>query len=89
MQGIQAKPRVTMLDIGLYLRTIHLDYKPKDNQEMADLITEHFPVICLVEDIEQYETMCYYNSLIAEDDYELMSRREKYFRQLGILNPFN
>jgi hypothetical protein len=83
----QEKPRVKMDEIGLYLRTIQLDYKPEDNQEMADLITQHFNVLCLVEDIEHYLEL-EHNHTIINEDYELDSRRAKYFSQLGLRNPF-
>jgi hypothetical protein len=83
--NVESKPRVRMDEIGLYLRTIQLDYKPEDNQEMADLITQHFNVLCLVEDIEHYLEL-EHNHIIQ--DYELDSRRAKYFSQLGLRNPF-
>lgn len=79
-------PRVTMSEIGLYLRTIYLDYTPKDNQETADLITHNFNVLCLVEDIEHYEEL--HSTLAEMQDYELVSRRVNYFRELGEDNPF-
>ena len=83
--NVESKPRVRMDEIGLYLRTIQLDYKPEDNQEMADLITQFFNVLCLVEDIEHYLQL-EHNHIIQ--DYELDSRRAKYFSQLGLRNPF-
>jgi hypothetical protein len=82
------RERIRMDEIGLYLKTIELDYRPKDNAERADLITEHFPVLCLEEDIEQYEEMLYYNDSIIEDDWETTSRRESYAQQQGLSNPF-
>ena len=82
------RQRVRMDEIGLYLKTIELDYRPKDNEERANLITEHFPVLCLEEDIEQYEEMMYYNDSIIEDDWETASRRESYAQQQGLSNPF-
>jgi hypothetical protein len=85
MNNTQNKPRVRLDEIGLYLRTIQADYKPETNQEMADLITQHFNVLCLVEDIEHYLEL-EHNHIIQ--DYELDSRRAKYFSQLGLRNPF-
>jgi len=82
--NVESKPKVRMDEIGLYLRTIQLDYKPEDNQEMADLITQHFNVLCLVEDIEHYLELEHH----IIQDYELDSRRAKYFSQLGLRNPF-
>jgi hypothetical protein len=82
------RQRVRMDEIGLYLKTIELDYRPKDNEERANLITEHFPVLCLEEDIEQYEEMMYYNDSIVEDDWETTSRRESFAQQLGVNNSF-
>lgn len=82
------RERVRMDEIGLYLKTIELDYRPKDNEERANLITEHFPVLCLEEDIEQYEEMMYYNDQILNEDWETTSRRESYAQQLGVRNSF-
>jgi len=87
MKKVKQRERVRMNEIGLYLRTIQLDYKPEDNQEMADLITQHFNVLCLVEDIEHYLEL-EHNHTIINEDYELDSRRAKYFSQLGLRNPF-
>ena len=84
------KERVGLDNIGLYLRTIELDYKPKDNQERADLITQFFNVICLKEDVDNYEEhyLNYHNNIITQHDWELESRREEYFNKLGTTNPF-
>lgn len=84
------KPRVRMDEIGLYLRTIEAEYKPKDNQERADLITQFFDVLCLPEDIEHYEALYEEDSLKSiEMDWELESRRNQYFSELNRINPFN
>lgn len=77
-------PRVSLDELGMFLKTIELDYKPKNNQERAELITTHFHVLCLVEDIEHYEEL----HAQLNRDYELVSRREEYFRELGTFNPF-
>jgi hypothetical protein len=83
----QEKPRVKMDEIGLYLRTIRADYKPETTQEMADLITQFFNVLCLPEDIEHYETL-FYEGLKQQEDLELESRRHEYFSKLNRSNPF-
>ena len=64
--------RVNISQIGMYLRLMHMDYQPKDNTEMADLITEHFHVKCYAEDIDVYETLHIQNS--DSEDYEKISR---------------
>jgi len=87
MKRVKQRERIRLDEIGLYLRTIQLDYKPEDNQEMADLITQHFNVLCLVEDIQHYLEL-EHNHTIINEDYELDSRRAKYFSQLGLRNPF-
>jgi hypothetical protein len=84
---VNSRERVRLDEIGLYLRTIQLDYKPEDNQEMADLITQHFNVLCLVEDVEHYLELEHDLNIINED-YELEDRRAKYFSELGLRNPF-
>lgn len=90
MKDISNKPRVRMDEIGLYLRTIEAEYKPKDNQERADLITQFFDVLCLPEDIEHYEALYEEDSLKSiEMDWELESRRNQYFSELNRINPFN
>ena len=87
MKRVNQRERVRLDEIGLYLRTIQLDYKPEDNQEMADLITKHFNVLCLVEDVEHYLELEHDLNIINED-YELEDRRAKYFSELGLRNPF-
>lgn len=80
-----------MDEIGLYLRTIEAEYKPETNQERADLITQFFDVLCLVEDIEHYEQLHEeerYRGNV-ETDWELESRRAEYFSSIGSRNPFN
>jgi hypothetical protein len=97
MENIENKPKVRMDELGLYLRTIDAEYKLKTNQERADLITQFFNVICLVEDIEHYEALWdKYNQERSEGedwckqiDYELESRRSDYFAKIGKENPFN
>lgn len=84
MEKINDKPRVTLGDLGLYLRTIELDYKPQDNQERADLISQFFNVICYKEDVDHYEQLSH-----KHHDWELESRREEYFKALNAINPFN
>lgn len=84
MEKIDNLPRVRQDEIGMYLRTIELDYKPNSNEERAELITKFFNVLCLVEDIEHHEML---HRELARD-YELAARREAYFRELGTYNPF-
>lgn len=81
---VEIKPRVQMQELGVFLRTIEIDFKPQNNAERAQLITEYFPVLCLEEDVDRYEML----SNIKED-YELESRRESYFQSIGKINPFN
>lgn len=84
MEKIDNLPRVRQDEIGMYLRTIEIDYKPNSNEERAELITKFFNVLCLVEDIEHHEML---HRELARD-YELAARREAYFRELGTHNPF-
>lgn len=81
------KQKIRIDDIGLFLKTIEIDYKPKDNQERADLISEHFNVLCTLEDVEEYEMMQehYEESL---EDWELDGRRDNFFRSISERNPF-
>lgn len=93
MENTQNKPRVRLDEIGLYLRTIQADYKPETNQEMADLITQFFNVLCLPEDIEHYESLfqeelIQHRASLNSEDLELESRRHSYFTKLGRSNPF-
>ena len=84
MEEINNLPRVRVDEIGMYLKTIELDYQPSNNIERAELITTHFNVCCLPEDIDHYEML---HQELARD-YELSARREAYFRELGTYNPF-
>jgi hypothetical protein len=78
--NISEKPRVRQDEISLYIRTIELDYKVTSNQELADLITHFFNVLCLEEDIINYKSISY--------DWELESRREEYFNSINRINPY-
>ena len=78
--NISEKPRVTQNEIGLYIRTIELDYRVNSNQEMADLITHFFNVLCLEEDVAEYKSIAY--------DWKLESRREEYFNSINRINPY-
>lgn len=81
---VEIKPRVQMQELGVFLRTIEIDFKPQNNAERAQLITEYFPVLCLEEDVNRYEMLSN-----IQEDYELESRRESYFQSIGKINPFN
>lgn len=83
----QSLQKVRIEDIELFLKTIAIDYKPKDNQEKADLISEHFNVICTLEDIEEYEMIFEYHQEIIED-FETEDRRHFHFQKLNTSNPF-
>jgi hypothetical protein len=84
----KVKPKVELHELGLFLKTIELDFKPSTNEERAELISRYFPVACTVEDIEMYEQSEYNFKQIIQEDYELLSRRENYFNSLGVSNPF-
>lgn len=82
------RERVRLDEIGLYIRTINQDYKVESHQEMADLITEHFNVICLKEDVKYYEELEFYHkelTIIQNEDYELESRKHNYFLRTGFI----
>ena len=83
----QSLQKVNIGDIGVFLRTIEIDYKPKDNQHRADLISEHFNVICTLEDIEEYE-MAHEHFQEMVEDWELEGRRDTFFRSMSEQNPF-
>ena len=84
----KVKPKVGLHELGLFLKTIELDFNPSTNEERAELISRYFPVVCTVEDIEMYELSEYNFKQIIQEDYELLSRRENYFNSLGVSNPF-
>jgi hypothetical protein len=84
----KVKPKVELHELGLFLKTIELDFKPSTNEERAELISRYFPVVCTVEDIEMYELSEYNFKQIIQEDYKLLSRRENYFNSLGVSNPF-
>lgn len=84
MKKVNNLPRVRQDEIGMFLKTIELDYSPNSNAERAELISKHFNVCCLEEDVDHYEML---HRELARD-YELAARREAYFRELGTYNPF-
>lgn len=88
MEKVEIKRKVEFFELGLFLKTIELDFKPSTNEERAELISRYFNVICTVEDIEMYELSEYNSRQMIQEDYELASRRENYFNSLGLCNPF-
>jgi hypothetical protein len=89
MENIDNRSRIRLDELGLYLRTIEIDYKPKDNKERAELITQFFNVICYEEDVDHYEQLTHSYQEFIDNDWDLESRREGYFKALNIINPFN
>jgi hypothetical protein len=85
---VKQLPKVKLDELGMYLRTIYLDYKPTTNKERAELVTQFFNVLCTEEDIEHYEELHYFTTHFVEQDFELESKRESYFQSLGKFNPF-
>ena len=81
-------PRVIIEEIGLYIKTLRMDYILKDNAHIAELITKNFNVLCKEDDILKYEELHHYYQQFQEEDMELIARREGYFRSLGVSNPF-
>jgi hypothetical protein len=79
----EKRERVRIDELGLYIKTITIDYGTMSTQEMADLITHYFNVICLPEDIEEYV-----NLRQPQIDYELENRREEYFQSINRINPY-
>ena len=63
------KEKIKLQDIGLYLRLIQMEYSPKDNKEMAKLISEQFNVKCTEGDVNTYEAMHIY-----QEDFEKESK---------------
>lgn len=52
------KEKVLIQNLGTYIRVIQMDYNPKNNEELAELISQEFNVVCTEEDIEHYEELC-------------------------------
>jgi hypothetical protein len=92
MKNTEYIRKVQMDEIGLFLRTIEAEYNPKDNQEMANLITQFFNVICTEEDIEHYEALYQEDisnrNMLIETDWELESRKAQYFSSINRINPY-
>jgi hypothetical protein len=58
--------------IGLYIRTIDLDYSYENNAELAALIQDVFNVECTKEDIDNYQMH------FVMEDYEKLNREIEY-----------
>lgn len=71
--------RVRMDELGLFLSTIELDHKPRNNKERAELVSKYFNVECLEEDVIGYEKLLKDYDYITHEDFELESRRQEYF----------
>ena len=83
MSNTNTLPRVQMHELGMYLSAIELDYEPIDNKERAELVTQHFGVLCLEEDVTYYEDLSHYYAQIISEDFELESRRQEYYDASG------
>jgi len=88
MNSIDTRKRVNIEDIGLYIKSLQIDYNLGNNARIAMLITKHFNVFCTEEDILKYEELSYYHECFSEEEYDLLNEREQYFKQLGRTNPF-
>ena len=77
--------RVRMDELGLFLSTIALDHKARDNKERAELVSKHFNVLCLEEDVDNYEKLLNEYDYITHEDFELESRRQSYFMSISVL----
>lgn len=76
MKEIKTRRKVTLQEIGVYIKVIKLDFNPKDNKELAELISDTFNLICKEKDINDYERLYIVNSQI--EDYELENRKQEY-----------
>jgi hypothetical protein len=65
--------KVSMDQIGLYLRVIVMDYGILSNREYAKKITENFGVDCEESDVDDYHQLS-----IVSEDYELESRKQEF-----------
>lgn len=83
MKKTEKLTRVKLDELSLYLQTIYQEYGKKNNQEYADLVQKHFKVECTIQDIEFIEDLEHHKKQL---DYELISRREEYFRSQGLSN---
>jgi hypothetical protein len=77
---ILTQKRITLQEIGLYAKVISLDCKPKDNEELAKFITEHFNVLCTAKDLDDYKKLYNYNQEV--EDYELENRKQQFNLEL-------
>jgi hypothetical protein len=68
----------------MYLSAIELDYEPIDNKERAALVTQHFGVLCLEEDVTYYEDLSHYYAQVIGEDYEVENRRQAYYDVTGL-----
>lgn len=84
MSNTHTLPRVQMHELGMYLSAIELDYEPIDNKERAALVTQHFGVLCLEEDVTYYEDLSHYYSQVISEDYEVEDRRQAYYDVTGL-----
>ena len=68
--------KVALQEIGLYIKVIKLDFNPKNNKELAKLISDTFNLNCTELDIENYERLHIHHRQI--EDFELESRKQQY-----------
>ena len=72
------KKKIDIRSVGIYAKTILLDYKPKSQEELATLISEHFNCICTTQDLQDYEQLYEHNKVIEHEDWELENRKQQY-----------
>lgn len=77
--------RVRMDELGLFLSTIALDHKTRDNRERAELVSKYFNVLCLEEDVDNYERLLREYDYITHEDFELESRKQAHFLTISVL----
>jgi hypothetical protein len=84
MSNTHTLPRVQMHELGMYLSAIELDYEPINNKERAELVTQHFGVLCLEEDVTYYEDLSHYYAQVISEDFEAEDRRQAYYDVTGL-----
>ena len=78
MADISTKVKIDRNELGLWIKTVKLDYKFDDYAQLAVLVSEHSGFYCSEQDIIDYYE-------ITDEDYELENRKHIYFLKTKVL----
>lgn len=70
--------KINLINLPLYIKTLKADYKIKSDEELCNLIYEHFNVLCTIEDLEEFNMQQEHliDVFHMHEDFELENRKQ-------------